>query len=617
MATKHTLKRGSTRPVLRYPLPGVDLTGATATFLMSPRPGQPPTVNAPAVVTYGALEYHWQSGDTDQAVTHFGEFEVTFADGSIETFPNDDYIRIEVKQDIGDGGTVAPPALIVLTGALIEAGTDAVSGAGAVAIALSGALVDTGSDTAAGTGTVTTPTPGSISLSAALIEAGADTASGTASLGITASAALVETGSDTAAGTGTVADTPPDAVVVIGASLMNAMFGKDLTTPHSMATSLLAGLGHNLPVYGYATSGVRMDAADDHYSAARAAHPNAIIIAHFGGNDVTADRPYPGGQAIINTGLANLKAAAGGDPKFYPASLTFRDYDDLTFQDPSRGSKLYNDNLILPWIAANYPHAMAPYGRPKLDFYRRSLQSFDTWLSADNVHMTTGGYTAFREWIIGRVAEVLSGQTPTEVPERVYVPPVTPPPSTAPVIVNFYRNTQQTGANNISLYSVLDVTRTGLVDNTGAATGVAVHCYHTGNPISASGGSTTDPAAGINSSGITTGVPSAAGQLFATAVLGESWFVTATPTGVVDITGLEPGAQYEIGVVGSRTAADARTTEVTVGGQSVSWNTTESPPQERKVQVTASPTGTLQLIFRAINGTLFAYLGGFSLRRLT
>ena len=50
MAFKHTLKRGSTRPVLRYPLPGVDLTGATATFLMSARPGFPATVNAPAVI---------------------------------------------------------------------------------------------------------------------------------------------------------------------------------------------------------------------------------------------------------------------------------------------------------------------------------------------------------------------------------------------------------------------------------------------------------------------------------------------------------------------------------------------------------------------------------------
>ena len=210
MAFKHTLKRGSTRPVLRYPLPGVDLTGASATFLMSPRPGQPATVNAPAVAANGALEYHWRHGDTDNAVMHYGEFEVVFPGGAIETFPADDYLRIEVKQDIGDGGTVAPPSLIILTGALVEASADVASGAGAVALALFGSLVEAGSDTAAGTGTVTTPTPGSISLSAALIEAGADTASGTASVGVTASAALVETGADTAAGTGTVGSASVD-----------------------------------------------------------------------------------------------------------------------------------------------------------------------------------------------------------------------------------------------------------------------------------------------------------------------------------------------------------------------------------------------------------------------
>ena len=209
MAFKHTLKRGSTRPALRYPLPGADLTGATATFLMSPRPGQPATVNAPAVIANGALEYHWQHGDTDNAVMHYGEFEVVFPGGAIETFPADDYIRVEIKQDIGDGGTVAPPAPITLTGALVEAGADVASGAGALAIALSGSLVEVASDAAAGTGTVTTPTPGSISLSAALIEAGADTAAVTGTVGITVSAAMVETGVDTAIGDMTVTTIGP------------------------------------------------------------------------------------------------------------------------------------------------------------------------------------------------------------------------------------------------------------------------------------------------------------------------------------------------------------------------------------------------------------------------
>ena len=157
MATKHTLKRGSTRPVLRYPLPGVDLTGATATFLMSTRPGQPATVNAPAVIAYGALEYHWQHGDTAAAVMHYGEFEVVFPGGAIETFPNDDYIRIDIRPDLGDGGTVAPPALIVLSGALVEAGADVASGSASVGISLSGAMAEVGSDTASGTLSIVAP----------------------------------------------------------------------------------------------------------------------------------------------------------------------------------------------------------------------------------------------------------------------------------------------------------------------------------------------------------------------------------------------------------------------------------------------------------------------------
>lgn len=217
MAFKHTLKRGSTRPVLRYPLPGVDLTGATATFLMSPRPGQPATVNAPAVIANGALEYHWQHGDTDNAVMHYGEFEVVFPGGAIETFPADDYIRIEVKQDIGDGGAAAPPALITLTGALVEAGTDAVSGAGAVSIALSGALVETDSDTAVGAGTVATPAQPVINLTGALVETGADVASGTGTVATLAPSVTIPDDGGNKLGT-TVSVTADGEVTITGSN---------------------------------------------------------------------------------------------------------------------------------------------------------------------------------------------------------------------------------------------------------------------------------------------------------------------------------------------------------------------------------------------------------------
>lgn len=134
----------------------------------------------------------------------------TLADGSTQTI---DSFALLILDGCGD----APPAPTgaILTGALVEAGADAASGSGAVAIALSGAVSDAGNDTAAGSGTVTTPAPGAITLSATLTEAGADTASGAASVGITASAAMVESGADTASGEMAVAPVPVAAQRVI------------------------------------------------------------------------------------------------------------------------------------------------------------------------------------------------------------------------------------------------------------------------------------------------------------------------------------------------------------------------------------------------------------------
>lgn len=123
----------------------------------------------------------------------------TLADGATQTI---DSFALLILEGCGDASPA--PSGIILSGALVEAGADVASGAGAVSLALSGSLMEAGSDTAAGTGTVTTPTPGSISLSAALIEAGADTASGTASVSVSISAALAGAGADTATGTASV-----------------------------------------------------------------------------------------------------------------------------------------------------------------------------------------------------------------------------------------------------------------------------------------------------------------------------------------------------------------------------------------------------------------------------
>jgi len=69
-----------------------------------------PKVHAAASVvdaSTGIVEYRWVAGDTDTTTVggalYAGEFEVTFADGKIETFPGTSYIAITIPRDLDPG----------------------------------------------------------------------------------------------------------------------------------------------------------------------------------------------------------------------------------------------------------------------------------------------------------------------------------------------------------------------------------------------------------------------------------------------------------------------------------------------------------------------------------
>lgn len=49
----------------------------------------------------GKVAYTWVTGDTAIAAVYDCEFEVTWGDGTIETFPNDSYNVVEFKRDLG------------------------------------------------------------------------------------------------------------------------------------------------------------------------------------------------------------------------------------------------------------------------------------------------------------------------------------------------------------------------------------------------------------------------------------------------------------------------------------------------------------------------------------
>ena len=70
----------------------VDVTGATVKFSMLLEGGTTLVINEGAVTLVtaasGIVKYEWTAPDVTLAGTFLGEFEVTYSDGSIETFAN-------------------------------------------------------------------------------------------------------------------------------------------------------------------------------------------------------------------------------------------------------------------------------------------------------------------------------------------------------------------------------------------------------------------------------------------------------------------------------------------------------------------------------------------------
>jgi Rib/alpha/Esp surface antigen-like repeat protein len=81
----------------------IDLTGANVRFHMKRIGAATASVDANATIVNdnaGSVKYVWISADTSVAGTYQAEFEVTYTDGSVETFPNDTSIAIEIVEDL-------------------------------------------------------------------------------------------------------------------------------------------------------------------------------------------------------------------------------------------------------------------------------------------------------------------------------------------------------------------------------------------------------------------------------------------------------------------------------------------------------------------------------------
>jgi len=107
MTMAFSIKQNDTSPSLQATLKdaaltAINLTGATVRFHMKSVDG---TVKVDEVMTIvsednGIVQYDWVSGDTDTVGTYYVEFEVTYADASVETFPNNGNKVVSVVREL-------------------------------------------------------------------------------------------------------------------------------------------------------------------------------------------------------------------------------------------------------------------------------------------------------------------------------------------------------------------------------------------------------------------------------------------------------------------------------------------------------------------------------------
>ena len=101
------IKQNDTSPALLATLKdfsgdAINLTGASVLFHMKDLSGTVKISQAMTITnaTLGLVRYDWQVGDTDTVGTYYVEFQVTYSDGSVETFPNNGNKVVSVVKEL-------------------------------------------------------------------------------------------------------------------------------------------------------------------------------------------------------------------------------------------------------------------------------------------------------------------------------------------------------------------------------------------------------------------------------------------------------------------------------------------------------------------------------------
>jgi hypothetical protein len=109
MPSHFYIKQNDTRPAITANLTdandaAVNLTGATVKFNMRVDPAGATKVSLGAATIEdaeaGQVSYSWTASNTDTADDYEAEFQVTFAGGTVQTFPGRNWIAVHIIDDI-------------------------------------------------------------------------------------------------------------------------------------------------------------------------------------------------------------------------------------------------------------------------------------------------------------------------------------------------------------------------------------------------------------------------------------------------------------------------------------------------------------------------------------
>ncbi|MCK0159297.1 gliding motility-associated C-terminal domain-containing protein [Allomuricauda sp. F6463D] len=190
-----------------------------------------------------------------------------------------------------------------------------------------------------------------------------------------------------------------DKVVVIGASIMEQVYGSDLITPNATRTAEWQANGVNVDVYGYGFTGNYIDEIIPKVQTAMSTFTsNTLFMIHIGGNNVSDTKPYASADQVLELDpisqayddlYAAIDPARLNDVIIMP--ITFREYDtDDVYNNQELGSLPYNQEILIPKILANTPAQINSDGNPIVDLYNFTRNNSETY-SDDDIHPNPEG----------------------------------------------------------------------------------------------------------------------------------------------------------------------------------------------------------------------------------